>query len=74
VLGVEGSGSWADSSGDSDDLLGLGLTAHSRIDFLGTFTGRIGWAWDRTCLTLRAAVRVPTKDTVRRARRCSAPI
>jgi outer membrane immunogenic protein len=53
VFGIEGSASWADINGDSLDLLGLGLRAHSQIDFLGTFTGRIGWAWDRTLLYVK---------------------
>jgi outer membrane immunogenic protein len=53
VFGIEGSGSWADISGDSLDLLGLGLRAHSRMDFVGTFTGRIGWAFDRTLLYVK---------------------
>jgi outer membrane immunogenic protein len=53
VFGVEGSGSWADISGDSADLLALGLTTRSRIDALGTFTARLGWAWDRTLLYVK---------------------
>jgi outer membrane immunogenic protein len=58
VLGVEGSGSWADIGGDSLDQLGLGLRARSQIDFLGTFTGRIGWAWDRTLLYVKGGAAV----------------
>jgi outer membrane immunogenic protein len=53
VFGLEGSGSWADISGNSADLLGFGLNTRSQIDFLGTFTGRIGWAFDRTLLYVK---------------------
>lgn len=53
VFGVEGSGSWSDISGSSSDLVGGGLRTHSRIDALGTITGRIGWAWDRSLLYVK---------------------
>jgi outer membrane immunogenic protein len=56
VFGVEGSGSWADITGSSLDILspgGVTLRDHSRIDAIGTFTGRIGWAWDRTLLYVK---------------------
>jgi outer membrane immunogenic protein len=56
VFGVEGSASWADLSGSSLDLLspgGITLRDHSKVDFLGTITGRIGWAWDRTLLYVK---------------------
>jgi outer membrane immunogenic protein len=56
VFGVEGSASWADISGSSLDLLspgGVVLRDHSKVDFIGTFTGRIGWAWDRTLLYVK---------------------
>jgi outer membrane immunogenic protein len=54
VFGVEGSGSWADLSGSSIDALSGGtLRDRSRIDFIGTVTGRIGWAWDRTLLYVK---------------------
>jgi outer membrane immunogenic protein len=53
VFGIEGSGSWADLSGDSLDLVGVGLRARSQVDFLGTVTGRIGYAFDRTLLYVK---------------------
>ena len=53
VFGVEGSASWADITGNSLDLVGSGLRAHSTVDFLGTFTGRIGWAFDQVLLYVK---------------------
>jgi outer membrane immunogenic protein len=56
VFGVEGSGSWADISGSSPSspgLIGLDLITRSQIDFLGTFTGRLGWGFDRTLLYIK---------------------
>ena len=57
VFGVEGSASWADIDGSSLDLLSPGrvtLRDHSSIDFLGTLTGRIGWAFDRSLLYVKS--------------------
>ena len=56
VFGVEGTASWADLTGSSLDILspgGITLRDHSQIDFIATFTGRIGWAWDRTLLYVK---------------------
>jgi outer membrane immunogenic protein len=56
VFGIEGSASWADITGDSLDALSPGgntLRDHSKIDFIGTIAGRLGWAWDRTLLYVK---------------------
>jgi len=47
VLGVEADASWADLNGSSLDALSLDtLTDHTKVDFLGTVTGRAGVTWD----------------------------
>ncbi len=56
VFGVEGSGSWANITGSGLDILspgGITLRDRSTINAIGTFTGRIGWAWDRTLLYVK---------------------
>jgi outer membrane immunogenic protein len=47
VFGVEGDASWADLTGSSNDVFDAGTTEHSKVDFLGTLTGRAGIAYDR---------------------------
>jgi len=47
VLGAEADASWADLTGSSLDALSVGtLTDHTKVDFLGTVTGRAGISWD----------------------------
>jgi outer membrane immunogenic protein len=56
VFGIEGTASWADLTGDSLDSLspgGITLRDHTKIDFIGTITGRLGWALDRTLLYVK---------------------
>lgn len=57
VFGVEGSASWADLTGSHVEV-GTGLNDRSRVDFLGTVTGRVGWAWDRTLLYVKGGAAV----------------
>lgn len=46
VLGLEGDVDWADIHGSGiDTLSGGALTDHTKIDFMATAAGRIGWAW-----------------------------
>jgi outer membrane immunogenic protein len=48
VFGAEADASWADLTGSSLNTFSAGtLTDHSKVDFLGTITGRIGVTWDR---------------------------
>jgi len=59
VLGVEGSASWADLKGSSIDTLSGGtLRDHSRVDFIGTLTGRVGLAFDRSLLYVKGGAAV----------------
>jgi outer membrane immunogenic protein len=44
VLGIQGDMSWADIDGSSTSH---GRTFKAEVDWLATFTGRIGYAWDR---------------------------
>jgi len=54
VLGVAADGDWADIRGDNTCFSGLGGTNCQRIiNSLGTVTGRIGYAWDRSLLYLK---------------------
>lgn len=49
VFGIEGQATWTDLSASSPDLLSAtGTIATSKIDALGTITGRVGYAFDRS--------------------------
>jgi outer membrane immunogenic protein len=49
VFGIEADGGWADLKGDNPDPVAPGfISHHSKIDALGTVTGRFGVAVDRT--------------------------
>jgi opacity protein-like surface antigen len=57
VLGVEVDFSWADMSGDIcnfSQVPGASFVCSSKVDRFGTITGRIGGAFDRTLLYLKA--------------------
>jgi outer membrane immunogenic protein len=47
VFGAEADASWANISGDSLNTGRAFIDDRSKIDFLGTVTGRVGYAWDR---------------------------
>jgi outer membrane immunogenic protein len=47
VFGAEADASWADLSGSGPNAERVLITSRSRIDFLATATGRVGYAWDR---------------------------
>ena len=53
VFGIEGQASWADLSASAFDTLSVDTTATSKIDALGTITGRIGYTWDRSLLYVK---------------------
>jgi outer membrane immunogenic protein len=52
VIGVEGSGSWADISGSTTfpDGSEPATTLHAKTDWLASATARLGYAWDRWML------------------------
>jgi outer membrane immunogenic protein len=55
VLGVEADFSWADLSGETCNFaLGGSFLCSSKVQRFGTITGRIGGAFDRTLLYLKA--------------------
>jgi outer membrane immunogenic protein len=59
VIGVEAQMSWADLSGDH--ILGPGpvfaeQVLSTKVDWLGTVTGRLGYAWDRALLYAKGGV------------------
>jgi outer membrane immunogenic protein len=48
VFGIEADASWANLKGDSLDMRpGAFRSDRSKVDFLGTATGRVGYSWDR---------------------------
>src|SRR5437764_225709 len=53
VLGVEGSGDWADIKGSGQSALFVQDINNTKISSLFTVTGRVGWAWDRTLLYVK---------------------
>lgn len=52
VLGVEGDMAWSNAKGSASDPFGdldaFFFTDETRIDWFGTVTGRLGYAWERT--------------------------
>ncbi|EJW10637.1 outer membrane autotransporter barrel [Rhodovulum sp. PH10] len=52
VLGVEGDLAWSNAKGSAADPLGTDaaffFTDETRLDWFGTVTGRLGYAWERT--------------------------
>ncbi len=56
VLGVEGDFSWADLVGNTCDPRLFLVTCHSKVDWLGTLTARIGGTADRALLYLKGGV------------------
>ena len=58
VLGVEAQGNWANLSGQSASQFFPGFINRSRIDALGFFTGRLGYAWNNTLLYAKGGAAV----------------
>ena len=58
VFGVEAQGNWADLSGSNVSLAFPTFTNRSRIDGIGLFTGRIGYAWDAALLYVKGGAAV----------------
>jgi len=55
VLGLEGAGSWLDIRGDATCFSGLGgVNCQRTVNALGTLTGRVGFAWDRSLIYAKA--------------------
>jgi len=52
VFGIEGDLSYTDIRGSTTSPLGVGIS--TRLNWVGTVTGRIGIAWDRTLLYAKA--------------------
>ena len=47
VVGIQGDYAWSNADGSSASVLFPGFTNHSRVESLGSVTGRVGYAWDR---------------------------
>jgi outer membrane immunogenic protein len=58
VFGLEAQGDWADLKGGADSLLTPGITARARIDGIGLFTGRVGYAWNNVLLYVKGGAAV----------------
>jgi outer membrane immunogenic protein len=56
VIGFQGSYSWVDADGSHIDLVDPTLTDRTRIDWLATVTGRLGYSWDRFLGYVRGGV------------------
>jgi outer membrane immunogenic protein len=66
VFGLEAQGDWADLKGSAPSLLIPGVSARARIDGIGLFTGRVGYAWNNVLLYAKggAAVAADRYSTV----------
>jgi outer membrane immunogenic protein len=53
VFGLEAQGDWANLSGSAPSTLLPGISARARIDGIGLFTGRIGYAWNNVLLYVK---------------------
>jgi len=61
VFGVEAQGDWADLKGSNIANVpagALSLTNQSKIDALGLFTGRVGYAWNNALLYVKGGAAV----------------
>ena len=58
VFGLEAQGDWANFSGSAPSLLLPGISARARIDGIGLFTGRIGYAWNNVLLYIKGGAAV----------------
>ncbi len=58
VFGLEAQGDWADLKGSNDPAAFPGTTNRTRIDALGLFTGRVGYAWNSALLYLKGGAAV----------------
>jgi outer membrane immunogenic protein len=65
VFGIEGDLSYTDIRGRTTSPFGVGLTTQS--NWLGTVTGRLGIAWDRTLLYAKAGAAFGETDYTARA-------
>jgi len=60
VFGLEAQGDWANFSGSAPSLLFPGISARARIDAIGLFTGRVGYAWNNLLLYVKGGAAVTT--------------
>lgn len=58
VFGVEAQGDWANLSGQSGSQFFAGFINRSRVDALGFFTGKVGYAWNNTLLYVKGGAAV----------------
>ena len=58
VFGVEAMYDWADLSGSNNSVAFAGFTNRTRIDGLGLFTGRIGYAFNNAMLYVKGGAAV----------------
>ncbi len=58
VFGLEAQGDWADLSGRNVSLFAPTFTNRSRIDGIGLFTGRVGYAWNNALLYVKGGAAV----------------
>ena len=58
VFGLEAQGDWADLKGQNVSLAFPTFTNRSRIDGIGLFTGRVGYAWNNVLLYVKGGAAV----------------
>ena len=58
VFGLEAQGDWANLSGSAASTLVLGTSARARIDGIGLFTGRVGYAWNNVLFYVKGGAAV----------------
>ncbi len=58
VFGLEAQGDWADLKGTAPSTLIPGVAVTGKIDGLGLFTGRVGYAWNNALLYVKGGAAV----------------
>jgi outer membrane immunogenic protein len=58
VFGIEAQGDWADLTGTNVSLQFPAFTNRTKIDALGFFTGRVGYAWNNALLYVKGGAAV----------------
>lgn len=62
VFGLEADASWSGQSGSGAQTTVLGWTSATDINWFGTVTGRVGYAWDRVLIYGKGGVALANED------------
>jgi outer membrane immunogenic protein len=73
VFGLDLQGDWADLRGSNPSTLFANVTNRSRVDAIGMFTGRVGYAWNNALLYVKGGAAMARDKYDYRATGAAAP-